>query len=296
MESRGAKALENGKKFIFSNARLLDQKRFTYHFENGSSEDVLNALRPYQNADGGFGHALEPDMRCPNSQPVATETALHILQEVNGFGSDMVDGVLRYLEGITVTSGGLPRATTEVNKYPHSPWWWTEQDGIPSLNPTGSIIGILLAQRERADFITKPWFQSHISFLWHCLDHGLPTDYHDAMQWIAFLEHVPDQERAATYRGLLDEWLNGPNGIEKDPDATGYVHKVLDYAPAPGSYSSRFVSEQELALHLEWLLSSQQEDGGWPLTFPPLSPAVEQEWRGWLTVANLKTLKAYGCL
>jgi len=28
-------------------------------FENGDPEDVLGALACYQNADGGFGHALE---------------------------------------------------------------------------------------------------------------------------------------------------------------------------------------------------------------------------------------------
>lgn len=296
MANKERQALERGRAFIHANARLLDRLRFTYLFENGSAEEVLTALRPYQNKDGGFGRALEPDMRCPASQPVATETALMVIREVHGFGAELMDGVLGYLREMTLPGGGLPRATTEVNKYPHAPWWTTEQDGVSSLNPTGSIIGMLLEQRERRDFIEEGWFQSHVGFLWRCLEQGLPGDYHDAAQWIAFLEHVPDRERAALYQSRLDEWLTGPNGIEKNPQVEGYVHKVLDYAPAPGSYASKLVSEQEINLHLDWLLETQQEDGGWALSFPAVSPAGEQEWRGWLTVEKLKTLKAYGRL
>ncbi len=289
-------ALERAGTFIYSHARLLDRKRFAYHFGGGAAGDVLGALRPYQNKDGGFGQALEPDMRGPHSQPVATETALLVMSEVEGFGSDLLDGIIRYLRSMTLPGGGLPRATTEVNRYPHAPWWSTEQDGVPSINPTGSIVGMLLGQQERTDFIREDWFQSHIAFLWRNVEQGLPGDYHDAVQWISFLQHVPDQERAAKHLSRLEEWLTGPSGIETDPLAQGYVHKVLDYAPTPDSYAAKLVSEQDLEKHLDWLLSTQQEDGGWALTFPAVSPAGEQEWRGWLTVENLKTLKAYGRL
>ena len=40
-------------------------------FEDGPAEPVIEALRGYRNPDGGFGHALEPDVRCPSSQPGA---------------------------------------------------------------------------------------------------------------------------------------------------------------------------------------------------------------------------------
>ena len=70
--------LEQARQFILGNARLLDRKRFAFRFEGGSAKDVVAALRPYQNVDGGFGHALEPDLRCAASQPVPTELALEI--------------------------------------------------------------------------------------------------------------------------------------------------------------------------------------------------------------------------
>jgi hypothetical protein len=35
---------------------------------------------------------------------------------------------------------------------------------------------------------------------------------------------------------------------------------------------------------------------GWPINWTAVSPACELEWRGWMTVQRLKTLKAYGRL
>ena len=55
--------------FIWNNARLLERQLFTYLFHGGSSQAVIAALKAYQNPDGAFGNALEPDNRCPGSQP-----------------------------------------------------------------------------------------------------------------------------------------------------------------------------------------------------------------------------------
>jgi hypothetical protein len=77
--------LSRAKDFLYKNARLLDRKRYEYHFEGGSSVEVINVLKAYQNEDGGFGNALEPDIRCPQSQPVPTEMALTIMEEVGFF-------------------------------------------------------------------------------------------------------------------------------------------------------------------------------------------------------------------
>ncbi|RCX21735.1 hypothetical protein DFP94_102492 [Fontibacillus phaseoli] len=296
ISQKQSEVLEQGRKFIYGSARLLDRMRFAFHFENGDKEQVLNALRPYQNTDGGFGNALEPDMRCPQSQPVTTETALMVIKEVEGWDSDLMNGMLTYLKGITLDMGGFPRAATSVNDYPHAPWWTTEQDGVPSLNPTGSIIGMLLGQQARQDFLNEDWFVKNVAFLWECFEKSLPGDYHDAVQWMSFLANAapePD-DRGTKFEAALDDWLAGPNGIEKNPHAEGYVHKVLDYAPAPNSYASRLITSEELELHLDWMIGNQQEDGGWDIPFPAVSVAGHQEWRGWLTVENLKTLRAYG--
>ena len=55
--------------FIYASARLLERQLFAVLFEDDDPRSVISALRAYQNPDGGFGNALESDLRTPVSQP-----------------------------------------------------------------------------------------------------------------------------------------------------------------------------------------------------------------------------------
>jgi len=294
MENR--RILERAKSFLYQNARLLDRRRYEYFFEEGSKEAVIEALRPYQNRDGGFGNALEPDIRCPHSQPVPTEMALTIMDEVDGFDPQILEGIVRYLRDITLQEGGIPFVFRSAGDYPHAPWWAAERDDRPSINPTGRIVGLLYKQKLRTDFYREEWFLKNVAYIWRVFDQEKPAGYHDGVQWIAFLQHTPEQERASAYWPAVDEWLSRPGTIERDPEAEGYVHKVLDWAPARDSYANKLISAADVQRHLQALVRQQQEDGGWPINWPPLSPGCEAEWRGWITVERLKTLRSYGIL
>src|SRR5215469_8027926 len=131
--------LDKATEFIWSTARLLDRRRFAYVFLDGNSQDVLTALRPYQNADGGFGSGLEPDIRGPVSQPVPTWTALSILDETGTMGDPIVHSICDYLLSITAREGGVPFVLPSARDYPHAPWWETEDIPPASLNPTAPI-------------------------------------------------------------------------------------------------------------------------------------------------------------
>ncbi|XEC94198.1 prenyltransferase/squalene oxidase repeat-containing protein [Paenibacillus tarimensis] len=290
------KLLERAKQFIYNNARLIDRKRYEYHFEGGSQKAVIEALRGYQNPDGGFGNALEPDIRCPHSQPVPTEMALQMMEDVDAFDPLILEGIARYLRKVTLEDGGIPFVLKSVNHYPHAPWWTTESDRHPSINPTGTIIGLLYKQKVLPEIVQDESFLRNVRYIWDCLEREEPSGFHDGVQWIAFLQHTPDRERANAYWQKFDKWLSSPAAIERDPYATGYVHKVLDWAPACDSYARKFISDEELHNHLQALARQQQEDGGWLISFPAVSPAGEQEWRGYVTVERLKTLKSYGVL
>ncbi|MEC0371397.1 hypothetical protein [Paenibacillus chibensis] len=280
--------------FIYANGRLLERKRFEYHFAGGSAQSVISALRPYQNADGGFGNALEPDMRTPGSQPVATEYALMIMDEVEVMDSEIVKGILHYLHHTARNDGGLPRAAIDVNDYPHAPWWNTESDRLGSLNPTGRIVGLLYKHNECFDLRTDAWFASSTDFVWNSIPQANPADYHDVIQCISFLEHVPDRARAEHALRMVDAWLQQPGTIELDPGAEGYVHKVLEWAPAPGSYAGKWIADADVQRHLDEWIRHQQADGGWTMSFPALSPGNEAEWRSLITLDRLVTLQAYG--
>ncbi|HKW23919.1 MAG TPA: hypothetical protein VJO13_21265, partial [Ktedonobacterales bacterium] len=91
--------------FMWRTARLLERRRFARLFLDGERQAAVEALRPYQNADGGFGNALEPDVRAPVSQPVPTWKALCILDEAGAFRDPMVTQACDYLLSITTAEG-----------------------------------------------------------------------------------------------------------------------------------------------------------------------------------------------
>ncbi len=86
----GTERLTRARDFMLRNARLLDQHVCTYLFDGAQCEPAIDALRAYRNTDGDFGNALEPDKRCPDSQPVDAEVALKILNLVDRFDDPMV--------------------------------------------------------------------------------------------------------------------------------------------------------------------------------------------------------------
>jgi len=291
------KVLERAKDFIYRHARLIDRRRYEYWFEGGSKEAVIQALAAYQNEDGGFGHALEPDIRCPYSQPVPAEVALMTMQEVGHFEEGMFRRLIGYLRSITQPDGGLPFVHANVAEYPHAPWWNPGRDRMPSMNPTGSIVGMLYKQTYDPEIVYEEWFVKCVDYIWRTMEQQEhPDGYHDYLQWVAFLTQTPERERAIAQLAKLDAWLLKPGTIELDVHAEGYVQKVLDFAPTPDSYPLKFVPDEMLKTHLDALAAQQQEDGGWPINWVALSPVVEYEWRGYLTVERLKTLRAYGRL
>ena len=114
--------------FIVRNARLLERRRFSFHFEGGDSASVLGALAAYQNPDGGFGTALEPDKRVAASQPVDVQVALEIMDEVGAVDAAMVRRACDWLATVTTGEGGVPFSLPSANDYPHAPWCRPDAD------------------------------------------------------------------------------------------------------------------------------------------------------------------------
>ena len=274
--------------FVLSNARLLDRRLFAYLFEDGPREAVLDALRAYRNADGGFGNALEPDKRCPESQPVDAEVALEILDLVDGADDPMVHDLCDWLDRNADAAGGLPFALPSVNAYPHAPWWRTDPDPPPWINPTAAIVAMLTKWG-----VDHPWVRRGTAFCWSRLEEKQPTGFDDLRCAIAFLEQAEDRSRAESWLAKLRSYLLSSAEIERDLDAPGYVHPPLDWAPVPTGFGYRLFEREELSAGLADLRSRQAEDGRWPIKWPPIGPGVELEWRGRVTIDALLTLRAY---
>jgi hypothetical protein len=275
--------------FLAGHARVLDRRRFERRFEGGDAEPVRAAVAAYRNDDGGFGHALEPDGRGPGSQPAAVEMAMRTLHEADAWDDELAQGALDWLERTAPAEGGAVFVAPGIEDWPHAPWWVPEEGLPPSLISTGLIAGTLHARD-----VEHPWLSRAGELLWTLIDDLDEAGAYDMRGVLAFLDHVPDRERAAAAFERVGKLLLEHGVVELDPEAEGEVHGPLDFAPRPDSLARRLFDDGTIEAHLDHLAGGQQEDGGWTFNWPAWSPAAELDWRGSLTVDALAVLAANG--
>ena len=282
-----ADLIDRAERFVLTHGRLLERRLFAFKFRGQPADDVVAALLPYRNSDGGFGSGLEPDIQDPHSQSVPTQFALTLLDQIDRFEPSIVGPACDFLQTVSTPEGGVPWLLPSALAYPRSPWWQTEEPAPASLNPTAEIVGLLHKHQ-----VDHPWLQPAASYCWSQLQTFEPTDMFDVGCVLTFLTHTADQERA---QPILDKLIRGmfANHLVAALDAEGYVHKPLDWAPQPEGPFSTYFSADLITANLDQIVAEQQADGGWPLPFPPLSPTVAGAWRSWITIEKLHTLQAY---
>ncbi|WP_067475942.1 hypothetical protein [Actinomadura hibisca] len=289
MTTLDATALAQAEEFLRLNARLIDRRRFALHFRDGSPDALLAALRPYANPDGGYGHALEPDLRGEDSQTVPTQHALETLHEAGADDDPAVQRACDFLASVARPDGGVPFVLPTVRDAPHAPWWGTEDDAPPSsINPTASLAGLLHRAGAR-----HPWLDRATDYCWNHLESAdTQLGPYDVLAVLAFLEHVPDRDRAQAALTRLRDALLAP--VTLDLHAPGHQHYPLDLAPTPDCLARRLFDDDVIDRHLDALAAARLPDGGWTVDFAFWTPITEPEWRGYATVQNLLILQAYG--
>ena len=271
--------LDAARSFLHTNARVLERRRFDHVFDGGPKEPVLHALRAHRNGDGGFGHAIEPDMRAPESQPVGVQTVMEILHEIDVHDDAMIGPAVDWLHSITRDDGGIP-FVLETDA-PHAPWWsFTDASSVTQTAANAAALHNL--------GVSHPWLQQADEFLFDRiaqLDASRVTDDiglgYDVLFCVHFLDAHPDEARATEALDALAPIPTAGHGSER-PSA-------LDLSPGPRSRSRRlFDVEQDL----DALEQAQQDDGGWHVSWPDWNPAASLEWRGVATVLALNVLRA----
>ena len=286
------KTVAKAKEFVQKNARLLERYRFAFLFEEGSKAAALAALDAYQNEDGGYGNALEPDLRGPETQPIPVWTALGLLDELRTVGGIRLHGILRCLDKIEIKGGGVPFVLPTANQSPHAPWWYSKARKQPaSINPTAGIAGLLHKNR-----ITSPWLVRADKWCWKYIEQMADVNPYEMRVTLSFLDHVPDRAKAARHLERLRPKILRKGVVELDVDSKAEVFRPLDYAPDPDSLSRKLFSEVEMERQLDGLERAQAPDGGWTVSFPIWTPITEFEWRGVQTVEMLKVLQMNGRL
>ena len=283
-------AFTAGRAFLDREGRLVERRLAAALFDGGPVDAVVDALRGYRNADGGFGHGLEPDKRCPDSLPIDVEGAFDVLLAAGAVEERLVLDACDWLERVAASDGAVPLSFPVMEGYPRAEHWsdWTY---TPGLNPTAGLAGRLHRMG-----IRHPWLDRATGWCWARLDGGFDEDAHALREVLLFLAHVPDRKRAHAVGASVGGWLAKAQWYRADPDDPSYGVTPLDLAPEPDGPWSHLFDTATIEGHLDRLQRDQQPDGGWAITWEPPSVASTLEWRGMMTLWALRVLRAYGRL
>ncbi|MBT2440669.1 hypothetical protein J7E93_11220 [Streptomyces sp. ISL-36] len=293
-------ALARAEHFIWLTARVLEQRRFAYHFLRGGADPVEVALSAYLNEDGGYGHGLEPDLRGPVSQPLHTGHALRVLDSIGRCGGLRVERICRYLTEVSTHDGALPAVHPSQRGYPAAPFVPIVDDPPSSLLSTGPVVGLLHRNQ-----VWHAWLFRATEFCWEAVENLKTSHPYEIQAAVAFLDGVPDRARAQALADRLGRLVReqrlavlDPDHIDAFPVAPGYApgerHFPYDYARVPDSLARRWFTDEELARSLDHLADAQQEDGGWPVNWRQWAPGTALESRPIVTIEALRTLRAHG--
>ena len=299
-------AFARARAFLLERGRPLEAARFRHAFEGGEPEAVLAALRPYRNTDGGFGQALAPDVRAPNSSVLATVTALQVLHDLNVPATEplLADAVAWLRAQLRVEASGSvwPLLPPEAEAYPHAPEGNPLEPGElgrafgsfhvsprakivawlhrwPALLPEGLLSLLTLEVRDAVLAGLEP---------------GDAKGHHSASVF-AQQEDVPQEHREPVLEYLRDVL---PDRVAQTPEDFGDDRlNALTVAPTPAAPLAP-VLEAPLAAALTHLLTTQAADGSWGPHwsghFPTTWPRAAAEWRSVWTLEALLTLRAWG--
>src|SRR5215813_1859484 len=90
--------MKKARDFVYANGMLWERALFATLFQGKSPDHLHQCLLAYKNPDGGFGHALEHDIRCPDSHPAALEFLLLMLSQTGVSVGHLLDGTAAWLE------------------------------------------------------------------------------------------------------------------------------------------------------------------------------------------------------
>jgi len=295
-------AYERARRFVEAHGRPLEIARLCFHFDGAPADQVLDELVTFQNADGGFGHALEPDCRIPESSALATSVAFQILREIDATTpNDMISAAMAYLlhtlDYTLLTWRIVPPAISSI---PQAPWW--NEEAHPSrpatfvLNPTAELVGYLYTFREQVP-------QATLSLLTDCVLSAVEGSNSMIMHDLLCCKRLTETERlepTARNRLLSSLFRLLDKTVCRVPAQwSQYTLRPIQVAEDPGSPFAAALQDI-IPQNLDYEVAAQQADGSWAPHWcwgdlhPQAWEKARLEWAGVLVVEKLVALKKYG--
>ena len=286
------------RRFLEAEGRALDQALLAHALGEAGSEPALVALGGFQNADGGFGHGLEPDTTSPASTAIATSIGLRFLARLGASGRHpIVRAAIDWLGGAIDRERGVwPIIGPGVDLAPHAPWWsWSEDlaqnwNGF-RFNPTAEVLDWLYTYRDA----TPPG-------LIDAAEAGMrqsiaETELIEGAYDLKCAVRLAENEAAPADISAPLAALIRKSAAAHDP-ADEHA-SVFDYAATPTGPFADIVADR-LEGGIGDLIAAQQDDGGWTCFWDwsyvdaKAWAKAKHDWRGWLTREALETLAAHG--
>ncbi|RDE10869.1 MAG: hypothetical protein C4K48_12750 [Candidatus Thorarchaeota archaeon] len=284
--------------FVKNNARELDRKLIESQFGNESEKEVRKALVKYQNPDGGFGNAIDPDFRLKASSPMATSVGLQYCTQIELDSADpIIESAMKYLVSTYQSDGGYwPPTFMNVNEEPHAPWWHVESVISPSEagwpNPNAELVGYMnkYAIHVPKDVLIAVNRRALLNLESSTYIEGL---IYDIVCWNRAYSYLPDALR----RKATDKIERTLRKIMPTIEQVLREVRVFVIAPDPQSLLYRLYPDRVTGL-IASQIQKQSDDGGWWPTwewgqYMDSWSHAKKEWAGKITVECLISLKQY---
>ena len=282
--------LLKARNFMLTHARLLERRLFQVHFDGESSSCIGQIIKAYQNSDGGLGHALEPDIRCPESQPIFVDIGLAALEEAVCRDILLAESICDYLQSVSSNNGLVPFFQETAYQSPIADHW-INSTLTPGLNPTAEICGLLHFQGIQHD-----WLLLATKTCCNMIIKDPPLEAHTLFSASRLAEYIPDRVMAMNLLDTIALTLPKAKFFIPNAPVNTYGLTPLHFAPKPDSICRALFTNDQIDDHLDDLADQQQADGGWPISWEAPGSASELEWRGRWTLDAICRLFAYGII
>lgn len=284
--------------FMAKHARVLDRRRF--ELLNGQTDDpaaALAALDGYRNPDGGYGWGLEADLRSPESQPGAALHAFEVFEDIAPATAPQAAALCDWLLSVTSADGGLPMALPLGITAGSGHWWQAADPSVSSLQITA--VSAATAQRVAAHdpaVAAHPWLERATRYCLNAIEAMDETPSAHALAFsVGFLDSIHESRpEAVDLLRRLGTYIPADGQIRVLGGADDEMLRPLDVAPYPDRPARDLFSADVISADLDRLAALQQDDGGWIVDFPSMSPAGSLDWRGHATVQAIGVLRRNG--
>ncbi len=249
-------SIEKARSYVHANGTLWERALWDYLFDAGPIERVHQTLLCYKNSDGGWGHGLEHDIKCPGSNPLQLEFLLSVLRDTGIPPGNLLMDTPQWVETIQQADGTL-RNPTNLLEYHHAPWWNTGGQTVPD-----AITGNLIRYGNCTPSITnatKSWVIKNLTLEKIHSNDWLFMAYH-AHDYFMNISDFPDLK---TYRQAVVNNIIQCAAAHIENQELSKARALFRFAAAPSTEIANAVPSSLLEQILDHLEASQRDDGGW---------------------------------